>query len=683
MKIVLIIISWLMSLTLFGTNYYIKDGGSDAAAGTSDGTAWGTITKVNSEWAAGTFAAGDSILFKRGNTFYGTITVAESGTSGSPIVIGAYGSGDKPIVSGFETITGWGLYSGSIESKEISVQSSPEICIVDGLNIPRGRFPKTEWAIADVVTTGSITDNELPLSPDYDGAEAVVRTMAWVIERRPNITHSSHTISFTAPYYPLKQYWGYFIQNDLDCLTADDEWAYLGGVMYFYNPGSKKISIPVRDMLIDIDGYDNIKVENLRLEGANNEAIFLYDAANIDINDCDFFGMGGYGIYGAYVIENVNVNNCTFDEINQMAIRLNGDNHDIINNTATNIGTLPGHGFRHPGDMDHEYAGFEIKNGRYATIEHNRLDTIGYTGISFEGQGAEVMYNWVNYFCFVKDDGGGIYIYDDFSTGKQVKHNFVSDGIGATQGRYESGTMQPAAEGLYNDGHSEGTTWDSNYVWNMGYAGFFNNYGDGLEITNNLFYNCLSGIYHVTDDATTNVTTGNVIVARENNSTYDQVAYSIILRNPISWTSIGSSNSNYFVRPISNDNYIEIWYDAWEWRYDNRQAINLSEWQSLSGLDANSHSTPVTVSSPDDLHFIYNYSAYNKYYTLSSPMVDAKNTSYSGTFTLSPWTAKVLIGAGTVTPGFDPVIPSGDGVFGKSRLGVPLKDKNGRIIIIQ
>lgn len=72
------------------TNYYIKNGGNDAASGLSDALAWGTIAKVNSEWAAGTFAPGDSILFKKGDSWSETITVGEAGTNGNNIIIGSY-----------------------------------------------------------------------------------------------------------------------------------------------------------------------------------------------------------------------------------------------------------------------------------------------------------------------------------------------------------------------------------------------------------------------------------------------------------------------------------------------------------------------------------------------------------------------------------------------------------------
>ena len=110
-------VAFLLTLFIFSldqahaTIYYVSSStGSDSNTGTSENSPWKTLTKVNSF----TPKAGDQILFKRGDEWTGTITVKSSGTSGSPIVYGAYGSGNKPKIYGSEVITGWTLYSGNI-----------------------------------------------------------------------------------------------------------------------------------------------------------------------------------------------------------------------------------------------------------------------------------------------------------------------------------------------------------------------------------------------------------------------------------------------------------------------------------------------------------------------------------------------------------------------------------------
>ncbi|HUX58715.1 MAG TPA: hypothetical protein VMV77_17220, partial [Bacteroidales bacterium] len=106
MRKVLTILFLFLVLKVSGTDYYVANSGSDASADpTNPLTPWETITKVNTEWALGTFFPSDNIYFKRGDTFYGGIIVTESGTSGFPLTIGAYGTGADPIISGFTTLT--------------------------------------------------------------------------------------------------------------------------------------------------------------------------------------------------------------------------------------------------------------------------------------------------------------------------------------------------------------------------------------------------------------------------------------------------------------------------------------------------------------------------------------------------------------------------------------------------
>jgi len=90
------------------TTYYVDaTSGSDSAAGTSDSTPWKTISKVNGS----SFSAGDSILFKRGETWREQLTVPSSGSSGNPITFSAYGSGNKPIISGAALLSPGGSWT--------------------------------------------------------------------------------------------------------------------------------------------------------------------------------------------------------------------------------------------------------------------------------------------------------------------------------------------------------------------------------------------------------------------------------------------------------------------------------------------------------------------------------------------------------------------------------------------
>jgi PKD repeat protein len=82
------------------TTYYVSTTGNDANNGTSSGTPWRTVAKVN----AATFQAGDQILFARGGEWHEALAPQSSGAQGNPITFDAYGSGAKPKFWGSDVL---------------------------------------------------------------------------------------------------------------------------------------------------------------------------------------------------------------------------------------------------------------------------------------------------------------------------------------------------------------------------------------------------------------------------------------------------------------------------------------------------------------------------------------------------------------------------------------------------
>lgn len=93
----------IISLASTGTTYYVDaESGDDSNGGLSETDAWKTLEKVRNA----SFVAGDKILFKKGCTWTGLLTVNGSGQDGNPIVIDQYGNGDaKPAFTGSEELT--------------------------------------------------------------------------------------------------------------------------------------------------------------------------------------------------------------------------------------------------------------------------------------------------------------------------------------------------------------------------------------------------------------------------------------------------------------------------------------------------------------------------------------------------------------------------------------------------
>lgn len=104
--------------------HFISSTGSDANDGLTEDTPWQTLAKVN----ASTFAPGDRIGFKKGDTWREVMTIHDSGTAGNPIVYTGYGTGAIPRIMNSLDCSGltWTVHSGSIY--KATKTGMPAIC---------------------------------------------------------------------------------------------------------------------------------------------------------------------------------------------------------------------------------------------------------------------------------------------------------------------------------------------------------------------------------------------------------------------------------------------------------------------------------------------------------------------------------------------------------------------------
>lgn len=86
------------------TTFYVDATyGNDVNPGTSESAPWQTISKVKSFG----LAAGDFVLFKRGEAWHEELVIKQDGAQGAPITFGAYGTGEKPIISAADIVSDW------------------------------------------------------------------------------------------------------------------------------------------------------------------------------------------------------------------------------------------------------------------------------------------------------------------------------------------------------------------------------------------------------------------------------------------------------------------------------------------------------------------------------------------------------------------------------------------------
>ena len=128
----------LAALQLYAATYYIDASlGNDSSSGKSITSPWKTINKVNSS----NFQPGDSILFKRGGIWKEYLDFPSSGNASNLIIIGSYGNGELPIITGINVYEGWNN-SSNWTSAENNIWSgdqsyNPQRLWIDGKEVLR------------------------------------------------------------------------------------------------------------------------------------------------------------------------------------------------------------------------------------------------------------------------------------------------------------------------------------------------------------------------------------------------------------------------------------------------------------------------------------------------------------------------------------------------------------------
>ncbi len=97
------------------TLYFVSASqGKDNSDGRSPSSAWASLDRVQKE----TLQAGDTVHFKSGDVFAGSLVVDESGKEGAPIRFTAYGEGDLPVIDGASADGGSALAAILVEDQD-------------------------------------------------------------------------------------------------------------------------------------------------------------------------------------------------------------------------------------------------------------------------------------------------------------------------------------------------------------------------------------------------------------------------------------------------------------------------------------------------------------------------------------------------------------------------------------
>lgn len=665
MKKLITILCLIVSLQSFCTNYYFSNTGNDGNAGTSFGAPWQTLTKFNTFFSS--LAAGDSVLFKRGDVFVGIMTISKSGSVGNPIKIGAYGTGNMPVINGFTTISAWtSLGSGIYESTSaVSALTTMNMVTLNGIPVAMGRYPKITAAnkgyLAYQTHSGqtSITSNAISGITSFVGGEVVIRSIQHILDRCVITAQTSTTVSYTSvsSYTPIDNY-GFFFQNHPATLTqantALGEWYFDPATkklrMYFggASPGSYTIKGSTQDVLATAISKSYINFDNISFQGANTKLLKLDGSNHIIVRNCEALYAGQDAIAGLSV-NNITVDNSLVNWASDNSIYFNTATIDasgihpkivsantITNNTIKNTGTLAGMG--RSGDV--KQMGIAVY-GSNNLVEYNRITNTGYCSIYYVwGDNVLIKNNYVDSFCSVKNDGGGLYTFNNNATpasftGQRITGNIFLNALSSAEGTTSS---SKAAYGIYLDINVAGLEIDNNTVANA-QRGLFNHNSHDLNVHHNTFFDNSERQIDMTysSDATAwlvrNVILSNNIFFAKSSTEVAAMYRSLNADLP----SFGTFDNNYYCRPVLETTPISTMLGT------ATTLRSLSGWQTFSGDDLNSNITATTVPDVSKIRFEYNATNAPVAVSLSAFYSGVDGTAYSLSVTIPAYSSLILL----------------------------------------
>ncbi|MBN1396637.1 MAG: right-handed parallel beta-helix repeat-containing protein [Bacteroidetes bacterium] len=638
--IVFVIVCGLFFLQIFtaiafGKNYYVSSSGNDANNGTSTSTPWKTISKVNSF----TFVSGDAVYLRGGDTFYGQININQSG-----ITIGAYDNSiKKPVITGAVKISGWSVHSGSIYVAQAS--SFVRNLFANGVQMTLARYPNSGFIPI------STTDGNTTLSSDaitqasgfWTGANWRGRTNAWTFENIIVTGHNGTTLTLASKTrFTMKAKWGFYLDNKLAALDTEREWYCdpATNKVYFYalggiNPNNLTVYGSVLDYGITSAG-NSITVKDLDFYYQCKAGINLSGSGCSVLSNTIFGGLSdgiiiGYGsdcAVNANIIQNVNGN----------GIHTSGKYCTISNNTVKSVGLIKGY-------QSYAKAYGIMADGTNTTIGNNYIDSTGYTGI-YGASYSIIRQNVINNTMMTLADGSAIYLGSN-SSYAAIQNNIISNVEGHSEGAPSYGGIYESwnsSNGIYLDNGSSNNIVTDNTIIRAKSMALMTNCGShNNTLSKNTCYDCASnaggfflfvGVNTATNDGG-HVITKNIFYPGSNKQPMLQFKdVSSVIHSP------GIMDSNYYCNPYGYTYPFEtLLYKSSAW---SAGKYTFAGWTALSGLDThskyivpestkrdtmfvNSTASPVTVNLPP---FLFN---------------DLDNNSVSGSFTLAPFSSRILI----------------------------------------
>ncbi|MDX2078605.1 MAG: right-handed parallel beta-helix repeat-containing protein [bacterium] len=573
--------------------YYVAPNGDDNADG-SESAPWRTLNRVQQAISTTEIMAGGQILFQRNGVYEGSLNLSESyiATADAPLIFGAYGEGENPIITALFPLADWVEINTNIwQTTCDNCAPRTDLLLINGNPQPKARYPNLDEEDEGYLYfdgfegRSALIDDALVGDVDWSGGELVIRSIAWVLDRYPILDHVENRIqlgeTLDETSYDFEVGYGYFLQNHPAALDREGEWVHdaTNQSITLYtttDPNTHVIQTTSTPILLDMTYTSHIIVRDLSLYGGMSYTVLMGISENITFDNVvisyspgkaiDMTGVNTIRILNSHISNHLSNGILSWSCIECL----------IQNNIIENIGLLAGMG--RGGDIS--YNGINI-HGDNTLIEYNTLQYLGYNAIGIGGN-VSARYNLVQYFALVKVDSGGIGTFE--TKDSQIIGNIVLYGLGS-DAAIPWGI--PAVNGIYIDDNSENIEVRDNVIGYMGENGIVLHNTKNIILENNIIFAVKNGIFIIDDDLGEYESTDSQIV---NNQifTFGEKTMPMKIESSLldeGWlTRLGIIQGNRYCNP-STPYPIQI--NLHQPSYDE-QFLTLPEWQSKNGYDTTS-----------------------------------------------------------------------------------------------
>jgi len=635
----------LLSSTTWATQFYLSNQGNDNLDGLSPDTAWQHVSRLNTALRDNQVAAGDSVFFRRGDTFYGEVfSDRVKGEVNQRVTFSAYGdlTQDQPHITGNVPVNNWSATSvngkatcvadstwlldlnaekGQYNSYNINdmiagkVQTLPSYLYFDGQLQDLARYPnRGQFLFMDDSTAGKlIVDTELRNVSQRDkwvGGIAVTRDSNWTYTQSPvtAVTSSSITLQHSI-LESLAPNNGYFLQGKLIGLDHANEWYSDTSAkkIYFTPPKNvscaqlnNRVQVTVFERAMSVHKYTT--VENIFFDGYSDRVFHLNSGSEHIYIKNNTFTRSLKALFASGTTDIVITGNLFRDMLDSGVIFWPTQRTTIEGNVFLNIGLSP----QAKGEYNAIFLGANEPETSYShRIANNHIKNVGYSGIVFRVGNKDadkisvIERNVIEHSLSILADGGSIYL--ESTNGILLRENILLNAIGNKDSWKLGNGFFPQTAFAFGFALYTSNNHNSQYIKNI-----VVNHDDGFHATGSVRNNVLTGntFYGNREqqakigmgDATDNL---NYKVTENIFYNTDPIQYSMRQNAKNNAWNYGTFNNNYYNHPYDNDFYAlggksnetenfyygGVQFFRWRAKTPYNFFYNFDNWQQIDGND--------------------------------------------------------------------------------------------------